>query len=98
MNLHAHLFSHEIIGYNAGQLIRLDKDRTAVFLNEVYHVKPLDIPGMDRSKTVEMDPESSQNACRLAESKKQTILGWYHSHPIFEVNPSNIDIENQKVQ
>ena len=26
------------------------------------------------------------------------MLGWYHSHPIFEVNPSNIDIDNQKQQ
>jgi len=59
MNIHAHLFSHEIIGYNAGQLIWLDKERTAVFLNEVYNLKPLDIPGLDWAKTVEMDPESS---------------------------------------
>jgi len=60
MNLHAHLFSNEIIGYNAGQLIRLEKDRTAVFLNEVYNLKPLEGTGVDRSKTVEMDPESAQ--------------------------------------
>jgi len=67
-----------------------------VFLNDVYNLKPLEGTGVDRAKTVEMDPESAQQAQKTSESKNQTILGWYHSHPIFEVNPSNMDIENQK--
>ena len=53
---------------------------------------------MDRAKTVEMDPESAEDARNTAEIRNQAILGWYHSHPIFDVNPSNIDIENQSMQ
>ena len=30
----------------------------------------------------------------FAEKKKEKILGWYHSHPTFMVQPSNIDVKN----
>ena len=59
MNIHAHLFSNEIIGYNAGHLIRLDGDRSSIFLHDVIPCQPLEGTGVDRSKTVEMNPESA---------------------------------------
>jgi len=51
---------------------------------------------IDRSKTVDLDPESAHEASNIAERRKQNILGWYHSHPIFIVEPSVIDVNNQK--
>lgn len=62
MSIHAHLFSNEIIGFNSGHLVRLKEGRTALFLSEVLPVDPLEGTGVDRSKTVEMDPESASRA------------------------------------
>lgn len=47
------------------------------------------------NKSVEMEPESSDIVRKMAESRGQMICSWYHSHPIFETNPSLIDIQNQ---
>lgn len=41
-----------------------------------------------------MDPESSQLAYVKADNRGQRLLGWYHSHPQFQVDPSNIDVNN----
>lgn len=73
-------------------MIKLRDNKNLVFLSDVYHCRPIEDSSMDRSKSVEMDPESAEEARHLAESRHQLILGWYHSHPVFEVNPSNIDI------
>ncbi len=43
-----------------------------------------------------MDPESATLQVKLIESRGQSILGWYHSHPKFEVNPSHIDVLNHE--
>lgn len=95
MNLHAHLFYNEIIGFNAGYTFTHKNGKQAIYVHEAYPVKPLDNTGTDRTKTVEMDPESSELVRHIVESKGQTICGWYHSHPIFDTNPSKIDISNQ---
>ena len=39
-----------------------------------------------------MDPESAQIKIKEIEGKKLQTIGWYHSHPTFEVNPSHIDV------
>ena len=44
-----------------------------------------------------MDPESATIQVKSIESKKQSLLGWYHSHPKFEVNPSHIDVINHEM-
>ena len=97
MNIHAHLFSNEIIGFNAGHIFKHRSGKQALYIHDVYPVSPIEDTAADRSKSVEMDPESSQRVQRLAESRGQTIWGWYHSHPIFDTNPSNIDICNQNM-
>lgn len=95
MNIHAHLFSNEIIGFGGGQFFTHKSGRQALYIHDVYKVDPLENTGADRSKSVEMAPESSESARKLAEIRGQTICGWYHSHPIFETNPSKVDIFNQ---
>lgn len=42
-----------------------------------------------------MDPVSEMNARILFEEKGLSVVGWYHSHPTFEPEPSIRDIENQ---
>jgi protein MYSM1 len=43
----------------------------------------------------EMDPISETLARDVVEKLNLSIVGWYHSHPIFIPNPSMRDIENQ---
>lgn len=92
MHVHAHLFTNEVIGFAAGYSFTDKYQAQCIYVQDVYPVKPLEDTGMDRAKSVEMDPESSAFVIRLAESRNQTILGWYHSHPVFDTNPSKIDI------
>jgi len=42
-----------------------------------------------------MNIESEIEAKNIFNTKDYDIVGWYHSHPIFEVNPSITDIRNQ---
>ena len=95
MSIHSHLFYNEVIGFNAGFTFTSKSGGQAIFIQDVYPAVALEYTGQDRSKSVEMDPESSELNRKLAESRGQTICGWYHSHPIFETSPSKIDICNQ---
>lgn len=42
-----------------------------------------------------MDPASEVAARELFGQKGLDVVGWYHSHPTFEPQPSIRDIENQ---
>ena len=95
MNIHSHLFHHEVIGFNAGYVFTSKNRNQAVYIHDVYPAVALENTFQDRTKSVEMDPESSELNRKLAETRGQTIWGWYHSHPIFETSPSKIDIFNQ---
>lgn len=48
----------------------------------------------ERLKNVELCPESAAMARQQISANGQQIVGWYHSHPFFKVEPSNIDIRN----
>jgi proteasome lid subunit RPN8/RPN11 len=41
-----------------------------------------------------MCPQSQVQTHALIEEAGLEIVGWYHSHPDFGVDPSNIDIVN----
>lgn len=45
-----------------------------------------------------MCPESAVNAHSQIQSTGTEIVGWYHSHPNFKVDPSVIDINNHTCQ
>lgn len=47
------------------------------------------------SVNVEMDPTSEMEVRKKIEDEGLIICGWYHSHPIFEPDPSFTDVENQ---
>jgi proteasome lid subunit RPN8/RPN11 len=42
-----------------------------------------------------MDPVSEMAAREVFEKRGLNVVGWYHSHPTFEPDPSIRDIENQ---
>ena len=44
-----------------------------------------------------MDPESEMKAREVFARKGLSVVGWYHSHPTFEPNPSVRDIEYQRL-
>lgn len=62
-----------------------------MFIQDARVVRPAENYAFDRKKTVEMDPQDSHRVSSMIEKEGMSILGWYHSHPVFEVNPSNID-------
>lgn len=43
----------------------------------------------------EMDPVSQTQACDALSSLGFSVVGWYHSHPTFQPNPSVRDINTQ---
>ena len=96
MHVHAHLFSNEVIGYNAGYMFNHINGKQGIYYHDGYPVVAVENTGEDRTKTVEMDPTSAEENSRLAESRGQTVFGWYHSHPIFDTNPSKTDIDAQE--
>ena len=45
---------------------------------------------------VEMDPEAELEVRKKIRERNLTVVGWYHSHPVFQPDPSLVDLENQK--
>ncbi len=43
----------------------------------------------------EMDPVSQTQASELLGVQGHSVVGWYHSHPAFDPNPSLRDIDTQ---
>lgn len=42
-----------------------------------------------------MDPVSQTQASEILAARGYSIIGWYHSHPAFDPNPSLRDIDTQ---
>ena len=106
MTIHSHLHSNEIIGYLGGHYINWDSARTSwnkkkqlIFLQHSYPWEPLTLSEhekskIDRTRNVEVDPESADIARKNSEENGEKLLAWYHSHPFFEVYPSQLDVAN----
>ncbi|KAJ3392760.1 hypothetical protein HDU84_003497 [Entophlyctis sp. JEL0112] len=87
VDFHAHLAETEIIGLLGGTY---DSAKRCLYVNDVFPCKSI-------STTIqcEMDPESEVKAHTYFASKDKSVVGWYHSHPTFDPNPSIRDIETQ---
>eukprot|EP00347_Sterkiella_histriomuscorum_P006564 403352292 len=99
MNVHAHVHRNEIIGFVSGHRVKTKKIGKDVFIiQETVPCQAMvdDYGNTDYSKNVEMNPESAEEKVKEIESKGLQILGWYHSHPKFEANPSHIDVQNHE--
>jgi proteasome lid subunit RPN8/RPN11 len=95
MQVHAHLIKNEIIGFLAGYDMSVkgkdgvkNENKTLV-ITEAYPAEGMEQEGetqenLNMERNVELNPESATNINSKIEKRKQNILGWYHSHPIFE--------------
>ncbi|RIB22363.1 hypothetical protein C2G38_1960902, partial [Gigaspora rosea] len=87
MDFHAHLAHTEIIGLLGGHF---HPDSESM---EVTYVFPC--RSASTGFQCEMDPASEVAAREVFAEKGLQFVGWYHSHPTFEPQPSVRDIENQ---
>ncbi|KAK1747056.1 histone H2A deubiquitinase [Skeletonema marinoi] len=90
-DLHAHLSDSEIIGFLGGHYSPSEK---CIYIQAAFPCKATD--RVDAGDTdVEMDPVSQIYAREAISNHGLSVVGWYHSHPTFQPNPSVTDIENQ---
>ncbi|PVU86172.1 hypothetical protein BB559_006620 [Furculomyces boomerangus] len=91
MDLHAHLMETEIIGLLGGYW---DSNNRILTVKQSFPCRA--IATDDDHLNVEMDPTSEWLVRQEIAELDMRVVGWYHSHPTFLPDPSNIDIENQK--
>lgn len=105
MTVHAHIHRNEVIGFVSGHRIKSNtmrgqtNQKDILVIQETVPCQATEFEGaanVDYSKNVEMHSESAQNKAKEIEQKGLSLLGWYHSHPKFEVNPSHIDVSNHE--
>lgn len=87
MDLHSHLAETEVIGLLGGHF----DDQTHII--EIAEAFPCN--SISTGFQCEMDPASELEARSQFKLKDLVVVGWYHSHPCFEPDPSIRDIENQ---
>lgn len=85
LDFHAHLSLAEVIGLLGGK-VKND-------IIQVLSIFPCQSIGSHRE--CEMDPVSEMEATAQFAEMGLIPVGWYHSHPTFEPNPSCRDIETQ---
>jgi proteasome lid subunit RPN8/RPN11 len=90
-DLHAHLCDSEIIGLLGGYY---SKEEKCIYIQAAFPCKSTN--RIDSGSTdVEMDPVFQIYATEAIGNHGMRVVGWYHSHPDFQPNPSITDIENQ---
>ncbi|KAG2185526.1 hypothetical protein INT44_002319, partial [Umbelopsis vinacea] len=87
MDFHSYLAHTEIIGLLGG---KFNADTRRLEVQCTFPCK-----STSTGIQCEMDPESEMRAREVFAEKGMAVVGWYHSHPTFEPNPSVRDIENQ---
>ncbi|GMH76294.1 hypothetical protein TrRE_jg1666, partial [Triparma retinervis] len=91
-DLHSHLVGCEVIGFLGG---RYDSFEKTIFVQAAF---PCTSTAREDSGAtdVEMDPVSQIVTRDAIARHGLEVVGWYHSHPAFEPDPSVTDIENQR--
>ncbi|XP_038967037.1 deubiquitinase MYSM1 isoform X4 [Rattus norvegicus] len=87
MDLHAHVSMAEVIGLLGGRYSEADK------VLEVCAAEPCN--SLSTGLQCEMDPVSQTQASETLALRGCSVIGWYHSHPAFDPNPSLRDIDTQ---
>jgi proteasome lid subunit RPN8/RPN11 len=90
-DFHAHLSESEIIGLLGGRYV---PSENCLYVQAAYPCKSTS-RGDAGLTDVEMDPISQIAAGNAIVNQGMTVVGWYHSHPRFQPDPSITDIENQ---
>uniref|UniRef100_A0A2K5L2I4 Deubiquitinase MYSM1 n=1 Tax=Cercocebus atys TaxID=9531 RepID=A0A2K5L2I4_CERAT len=84
---HAHVSMAEVIGLLGGRYSEVDK------VVEVCAAEPCN--SLSTGLQCEMDPVSQTQASETLAVRGYSVIGWYHSHPAFDPNPSLRDIDTQ---
>nr|XP_023484684.1 histone H2A deubiquitinase MYSM1 isoform X3 [Equus caballus]XP_023484691.1 histone H2A deubiquitinase MYSM1 isoform X3 [Equus caballus] len=87
MDLHAHVSLAEVIGLLGGRYSEADK------IVEVCAAEPCN--SLSTGLQCEMDPVSQTQASEALALRGCSVIGWYHSHPAFDPDPSLRDIDTQ---
>lgn len=87
MDLHAHVSMAEVIGLLGGRYSEVDR------IVEVCAAEPCN--SLSTGLQCEMDPVSQTQASETLAVRGYSVIGWYHSHPAFDPNPSLRDIDTQ---
>ncbi|XP_027734840.1 histone H2A deubiquitinase MYSM1 [Empidonax traillii] len=87
MDLHSHVSLAEVIGLLGGRYSEADK------IVEVCAAEPCN--SLSTGLQCEMDPVSQTQASETLAARGFQVIGWYHSHPAFDPNPSIRDIDTQ---
>ncbi|KAF5900459.1 histone H2A deubiquitinase MYSM1-like, partial [Clarias magur] len=87
MDVHAHVSMGEVIGLLGGSYNHEDK------VLRICTAEPCN--SLSTGMQCEMDPVSQTQASEMLGLKGHSIVGWYHSHPAFDPNPSLRDIDTQ---
>ena len=90
-DLHAHLSESEIIGLLGGRYVSSER---CIYVQAAFPCKSTS-RGDAGLTDVEMDPVSQIAAGNAIVNQGMEVVGWYHSHPRFQPDPSITDIENQ---
>ncbi|KAG9350936.1 hypothetical protein JZ751_024825, partial [Albula glossodonta] len=87
MDIHAHVSMGEVIGLLGGEYSEGEK------VLKICAAEPCH--SLSTGLQCEMDPVSQTQASELLASSGYSVVGWYHSHPAFDPNPSLRDIDTQ---
>lgn len=94
MDFHSHICRHEIIGFLGGTW---DPRTKSLAVKRALPARRLVLgaPGENANVEVELDPESVPDIVEALDRDGLRVVGWYHSHPVFDTHPSLRDVENQ---
>jgi len=84
------LANSEIIGFLGGTW---SADSKVLSITEAFPCKS--VATEEDHVNVEMDPQSELEVREVIKKNGLRVVGWYHSHPVFQPDPSIRDIENQ---
>lgn len=85
MDYHCHLTSSEVVGYLAGK-----------FDPQTHHMKVVQaFPCRCRFADKENAPKVEEELQNAITQRGLILVGWYHSHPSYQPDPSLQDIQNQ---
>ncbi len=95
-DFHAHLATTEIIGFLGGKWDPASKctlaferfmlTLTALLISEAFPCKS--VATAEDTVNVEMDPSSELEVREVIKNSGLHVVGWYHSHPVFQPDPS----------
>ncbi|KAG5850031.1 hypothetical protein ANANG_G00077950 [Anguilla anguilla] len=87
MDMHAHVSMGEVIGLLGGEYSEGEK------VLKICAAEPCN--SVSTGLQCEMDPVSQTHASESLAGHGYSVVGWYHSHPAFDPNPSLRDIDTQ---